>query len=60
MKEKSLLEEEEDSMIDGDQQHFLCFLFFFSLKSVLDWDCLPGEENILNLQDSAATSATLL
>lgn len=41
MKEMSLLEEEEDSMIGGDQQHFLCFLcFFFSLKSVLD--CSPG------------------
>ena len=29
MKEMSLLEDEEDSMIGGDQQHFLCFLFFF-------------------------------
>ena len=29
MKEMSLLEEEEDSMIGGDQQHFLCFLCFF-------------------------------
>lgn len=40
MKEMSLLEEEEDSMIGSDQHHFLCFLFFFSLKSVLD--CYPG------------------
>ena len=32
MKEMSLLEEEEDSMIGGDQQHFLCFLCFFFIE----------------------------
>lgn len=33
-------------------------VFFFSLKSVLD--CSPWEADILNLQQSAATSATFL
>lgn len=58
MKEMSLLEEEEDSMIGVGQQHFLCFLCFFFIEKC-SW-LLPWEAYILNLQDSAATSATFL
>lgn len=35
MKEMSLLEEEEDSMTGGDQQHFLCFLCFFFIEKLV-------------------------